>query len=161
VSLHKLNNYLFEAPTINEMFWHLFFGAFFLILPELWKRITPKKQYMIAMILIYTIIALPLLGTYLVLQQYVGYIMGSGIISLIFIFLWGIHKEGPLRKFITNSVTSRTLYKNITTRKGNSCSYDDSRTRDITKPKNKIYESASAPCERCGSTDFEFRRLHF
>jgi ribosomal protein L37E len=115
-----------------------------------------KKQYVIAMITIYTLLALPLWVLYIILQQYFIWSIAIGILTVI-LFLF---QKSSTRKSIDNYVATRTLYKKFVNRKCNNCGYDDTRTRDKTKPA-KIYDSAYAPCERCGSTDFEFRKMHF
>jgi hypothetical protein len=165
LSVRKVNSHNLQWAILNlgTIFWGFVWAAFFEYCPsivaKLWSRLTPGKQYLLAVIPLFIIIALPLTELGLFLSQYVGSTIGMGIPTLLFLFLYSpSNPDAPLKRLIDKTVTARTLYRNYRTRTCNICDHYDPRTRDITKPA-EMYDSAFIPCEKCGSNDFKLHRL--
>lgn len=132
-----------------------------------WTALSPGKQYLLAVIPFGLGFIGLLLAVALVIGLYLSLYVGSlglyatGMIFIImFAYFYGFHgtSETPLRLFEYKHLTVPFLWRDNRKRTCKTCSYYDGRTRYITKPADD-YESAYAPCENCGSTDFELHRL--
>lgn len=157
--MNRLLEGFFDLPTIVwGGIWSVFWAVTVHFTMKEWKRLSPGQQYLLACSSFTIVTSAPIFLFGWFISLHFGVYSMALTILIPLQLLWGFsgRQERPLRRFMNKHFTVRILWQNDRQRKCNNCGYYDTRTRITSLPATRYYESAYAPCESCGSTDFTF-----
>ena len=129
-----------------------------------WKRLSGPKQYLILGIpfligIFSPVVASTIIAFYFYFPLSIPVLVAGVAIFYSFFSPSNVHARG--RRFMHHYLEARYLWRDSRTRTCKGCGHYDYRTRNVTKPESEIYESAFAPCERCGATNFELHQVDY
>lgn len=152
------------ATIVWGAIWAGIWAAIVAISVGRWKRSSAGMQYLLAALSLSAALIAPfMLFTWLAYTFYgtngaiASIAVTQPLVWLIFRPMQNEEDEGGwFRRWEYKHLTVRLLWRDNRQRRCKRCGSYDPRTRYVTKPASEKYESAFAPCEKCGATDFDF-----